>query len=76
MCQESKFLIYCMERYRYFKGLPGAAVAKIFDAYGIYSYITKYYKSLCTMGDRCIVQDIDDYINSMANDQRKTEQLF
>ena len=52
MCQESKFLIYCMERYRYFKGLPGAAVAKTFDSYGIYSYITKYYKSLCTMGDR------------------------
>ena len=76
MCQESKFLIYCMERYRYCKGLSGAAVAKTFDAYGIYSYITKYYKSLCTMGDRCIVQDIDDYINSMANDQRKTEQLF
>lgn len=76
MCQESKFLIYCMERYCYFKGLSGAAVAKIFDAYGIYSYITKYYKSLCTMGDRCIVQDIDDYINSMANDRRKTEQLF
>ena len=76
MCQESKFLSYCMERYRYCKGLSGAAVAKTFDAYGIYSYITKYYKSLCTMGDRCIVQDIDDYINSMANDQRKTEQLF
>ena len=76
MSKESNFLIYCMERYRHFKGLSGAAMAKIFDAYGIYSYITKYYKSLCTTGDRCIVQDIDDYINSMANDRRKTEPLL
>ena len=64
MSKESKFLIYCMERYRYFKDLSGAEVAKIFDAYGIYGYITKYFEALHTMGDQCIVQDIDDYIRS------------
>ena len=73
MRQESKFLIYCMERYRYFKGLSGAAVAKTFDEYDIYSYITKYYKSLSTMGDRCIVQDIDDYISSTVNSQNSNK---
>lgn len=73
VCQETKFLIYCMERYRYFKGLSGATVAKTFDEYGVYSYITKYYKSLCTMGDRCIVQDIDDYISSTANSQHSNK---
>ena len=59
MSKESNFLIYCMERYRHFKGLSGADVAKTFEEYGIYGYITKYFESLHTMGDHCIVQDID-----------------
>lgn len=42
MSKESNFLIYCMERYRHFKGLSGADVAKTFEKYGIYGYITKY----------------------------------
>ena len=29
MKKESDFVIYCMERYRYFKGLSGAEAAKI-----------------------------------------------
>lgn len=66
MSKESNFLIYCMERYRYFKGLSGADVAKNFEKYDIYGYITKYFESLHTMGDNCIVQDIDDYISSIS----------
>ena len=62
MSKESNFLIYCMERYRHFKGLSGADMAKTFEKCGIYGYITKYFESLHTMGDHCIVQDIDDYI--------------
>ena len=68
MSRESTFLIYCMERYRYFKGLSGAEVAKTFEEYGVYDYITKYFESLHTMGDRCIVQDIDDYISGRRGD--------
>mgnify|MGYP001658943528 FL=1 len=56
-----------MERYRHFKGLSGADVAKTFDKYGIYGYITKYFESLHTMGDYYIVQDIDDYISSRTS---------
>ena len=67
MSKESNFLIYCMERYRHFKGLSGADVAKTFDKYGIYGYITKYFESLHTMGDYYIVQDIDDYISSRTS---------
>ncbi len=37
-------------------------MAKIFGKYDIYGYITKYFESLHTMGDKYIVQDIDDYI--------------
>lgn len=50
----------------YYKRLSGAEVAKIFEAYGIFGYITKYFESLHTMGDRYIVQDIDDYISGLA----------
>lgn len=62
MSRESNFLIYCMERYRRFKGLSGSDVAKMFEQYNVYRYITKYFESLHTMGDLNIVQDIDDYI--------------
>ncbi len=70
MRKESDFLIYCMERYRHFKELSGADVAKIFDEYGIYGYISKYFESLHTMGDHCIVQDIDDYISSIRDSKQ------
>ena len=67
MSKESDFLIYCMERYRYFKGISGSEVSKIFEKYGIYEYIIKYYESLHTMGDHYIMQDIDDYIDSKTD---------
>ena len=50
MSKESKFLIYCIERYRHFKGLSGSEVAETFEEYGIYEYITKYFESLHTLG--------------------------
>ena len=56
-----------MERYRYFKRLSGTDVANLFDQYGIYAYISRYFESLHTMGDHCIIQDIDDYILSMQS---------
>ena len=67
MSRESKFLVYCMERYRYFKGLSGAEAARLFDKYDVYGYIAKYFEALHTMGDNYIVQDIDDYISSISN---------
>ena len=48
MSKESMFFIYCIERYRYFKGLTGADATKIFDQYNIYSYVLKYLK-LCIL---------------------------
>ena len=41
-------------------------MTKTFEKYGIYGDITKYFESLHTMGDHCIVQDIDDYISSIT----------
>ena len=39
---------------------------KIFEIYGIFGYITKYFESLHTMGDSYIVQDIEDYISGLV----------
>ena len=69
MSKESNFLIYCMERYRYSKGISGADVANLFDEYGIYEYVRKYFESLHIMGDNYIVQDIDDYISSLTDNR-------
>lgn len=63
MSKESSFLIYCMERYRYYKGMSGADVAKLFEDFDVCAYIIRYFESLHTMGDHYIVQDIDDYIS-------------
>ena len=65
MSRERDFLIYCMERYRYSKGLTGAEAAKLFDRYDIYGYINKYYEVLHVISDQLIVEDIDKYINSI-----------
>ena len=64
MSKEAKFLVYCVERYRYSKALSGQEVAKLFEKYRVYDYIKKYFESLHTMGDIRIIQDIDDYIDS------------
>ena len=48
MSRELAFLVYCMERYRHFKGLSGADVARLFDEHGVYRYIIKYFESLHT----------------------------
>ena len=62
MSRKSDFLIYCMERYRYIKGLSGAEAAELFDRYDVYGYINKYFEVLHTMSDQVIVKDIDEYI--------------
>ena len=67
MSKEIKFLIYCLERYRYLKKLSGIEVTILFAQYGIFDYIMKYFESLHTMGDNYIVNDIDEYIAEQRN---------
>lgn len=67
MSKEIKFLIYCLERYRYLKKLSGKEVTILFAQYGIFDYIMEYFESLHTMGDNYIVNDIDEYIAEQRN---------
>lgn len=63
MSKEGNFLVYCMERYRYAKKLSGREISEIFDRYNVYDYIVKYFETLHTIGDKLIVNDIDEYIS-------------
>ena len=58
MSKEAGFLIYCMERYRHFKGLSGSKVADLFESCKVDEYIMKYFESLHTMGEQYIIKDI------------------
>ena len=62
MSRETAYIIYCLERYRFYKGLSGREAAELFSEYDIYGYIGKYFEVLHTMGDRSLIQDIDAHI--------------
>lgn len=64
MSKEGSFLVYCVECYRQAKGLSGSAVSALFDCYGLYDYITRYFESLHTTGDAYIIADIDNFIRN------------
>ncbi len=62
MSRESEFLIYCMERYRYYKNLSGKEVAALFKKSGVNKYIVECFGALHTVGEEYLMNDIDEYI--------------
>ncbi len=62
MSRESEFLIYCMERYRYYKNLSGKEVAVLFKKSGVNKYIVECFGALHTVGEEYLINDIDEYI--------------
>ena len=62
MSRESEFLIYCMERYRYYKNLSGKEVAELFKKSGVSKYILECFGALHTVGEEYLMNDIDEYI--------------
>lgn len=65
--KETTFLIYCLERYRYYKHMSGPEAVDLFEKYHLYEYITKYFGVLHTMGDLAIVEDLDQFIGETEN---------
>lgn len=62
MTKEGIFLVFCLEIYRYAKGMSGSEVMALFEKYHIDDYVVTYYEALHTTGEKYIVQDIDLYI--------------
>ncbi len=63
MSRESEFLIYCMERYRYYKNLTGKEVAELFEKSDVQTYIINCFGALHTVGEEYLMNDIEEYID-------------
>lgn len=62
MRDENKFLVYCIEMYRCAKGLSGRDAYDLFHSTGADDYVRRSYGALHTIGERCILEDIDGFI--------------
>ena len=59
-----KFIIFCLEHYRYFKQITAMQALLLFRQTGAFQYLTEGYDVLHTQGRDYIVADIDDFINN------------
>ena len=66
MSKESTFIIYCLERYRFAKSMSGKAVAERFAAKKVFDFLSRFFESLHVIGEKLIIQEIDDYILRQA----------
>ena len=64
MSEPGKFLIYCIEMYRRMKKISGRAAYELFRATGADEYVCSCYGALHTTGERYILADIDEYIQT------------
>ncbi|WP_044975238.1 DUF3791 domain-containing protein [Ruminococcus sp. HUN007] len=62
MSREGEFLVYCMERYRYYRHLTGKEVSELFKKSGANNYILKCFGALHTVGEEYLINDLDEYI--------------
>ena len=65
-------IAYCLEEYKFAKGIAGKEVIALFKKHDIIDYIVTYYGALRTVSGLAIVEDIDSLIEGM-NRRRKTE---
>lgn len=64
MDERTKFLIFCIERYRYHKDLPGWATIDLFNKSGLTYYIIDHYPALHLTGDLYNVGDFDIFLQN------------
>lgn len=57
-----KFIIFCLESYKFAAQIDGKQALKDFEEYDVYSYLTQGYEVLHTQGKQYIVTDICEYI--------------
>ncbi|MCR5508474.1 MAG: DUF3791 domain-containing protein [Lachnospiraceae bacterium] len=64
MTKEGNFLTYCVEQYKYEKGLSGRQVMDLFTKYGVLEYIYSSCEPLAEHKSKYIVEDIDIYVEA------------
>jgi len=60
----NKFIIFCLEHYRYFKQITALQALVLFRQTGVFQYLSEGYDLLHTQGKAYIISDIDDFINN------------
>jgi hypothetical protein len=59
-----KFIIFCLEHYRYFRRITAMQALSLFRRTGAFQYLAEGYEVLHTQGRDYIVADIDDFIRN------------
>lgn len=67
MSESGAFLIYCIELYRRAWHLTGCEAYDAFHRTGADAYVRDSFGALHTMGDQCILDDIEGFLQSAAN---------
>lgn len=67
MSKKLPFLIYCIEEYKFQKGLTGKQAIQLFNKYKITEYIYDCYEALHTTGANYIINDIDSFIKEQSS---------
>ena len=62
LSEEMSFALFCLENYKVHRNLKGKEILKLFRDYDVFSYLIDCYGSLCTVGDRYLMADIDEYL--------------
>lgn len=64
MSKEMAFAVFCLENYKTHRNLNGNEVVQLFELYGVFDYLRKFYDVLHSTGHHYINQDIDDYLSA------------
>jgi len=72
MSDNVDFIAYCLEEYKFAKGMAGKDVIALFKKYDIIDYIITCYGALHTTGGFAIVEDVDSLIEDIEK-KRKTK---
>ena len=56
------FKIFCLENYKTTHNLTGKAAHDIFLKYHVFNYIVEFYDILHSLGNLCIISNIDEFI--------------
>ena len=63
MTRAKEFLIFYLERYRYYKGLSGEDVEKLFQSKGVSEYIPRHFGALHVMSEEAVINEIDEFLS-------------
>lgn len=57
-----RFVVFCLECYKSSKGLTGEHALHLFERSGAVAYLKNGYDVLHTLGEKALVDDLDDFI--------------